>query len=322
MEENNGKDGNGKDAVTERVTDAPKADKAPGATQKPAQEPPIQAWGPQPQMPPQGYQQPPPGYQQPPPGYYPPPPPMYYPPPPRLKQPRVSNKPKVVGSLLVVVAVLGLGMAIVFGLIGMAFTGSIGEWFPGEEGDTMTVTGRVTSLNGTAVPGAVVQVVDEALSGVTDEDGYYIIYNVPIGDQTIRCEKEGYTTVNRRVTVMVDIFNGDPIEPGQDWDQTVNFALTSGSGEVTTGTWMDEDMFEFGAFWMTCMVIMIVASVLSLMGAFFAFKRTNLMFVLVGTVAGIFTVGFFIGSVLAFIALFILLLSLDEFRQTGKENAA
>jgi len=312
MEENNVKDGNGKDAVAERATDAPKADKAPGATPKPAQEP-VQAWGPQPQMPPQGYQQPPPGY-------YPPPPPMYYPPPPRPKRHRASNKPKVVGSLLVVVAVLGLVMAAMFGLIGMAFTGSFGDWFPAEEGDTITVQGRVTALNGTAVPGASVQVVDEGLAAVTDDDGYYAIYNVPVGDQTIRCEKEGYTTINRRVTVMFDFFSGEPNGPNTEWEQTVNFAVSTGSGEVSTGKWSSSDFQEFGTFWQTCMVIMIIASVLSLMGAFFAFKRTNLMMVLVGTVAGIFTIGFMIGSVLAFIALFILLLSLDEFRDRKDEE--
>ncbi|NIP35188.1 MAG: hypothetical protein GWN18_09575, partial [Thermoplasmata archaeon] len=58
---------------------------------------------------------------------------------------------------------------------------------------------------------------------------------------------------------------------------------------------------------------------LALLGAWFAFKRTNLPFVVVGAIAGIFTFGMFIGSVLAFIALFILLLSLDEFK-TGRNG--
>ncbi|MCK4971630.1 MAG: hypothetical protein KAS77_13935, partial [Thermoplasmata archaeon] len=49
--------------------------------------------------------------------------------------------------------------------------------------------------------------------------------------------------------------------------------------------------------------------------AFYAFKRRNLMIVVIGCVAGIFTFGFGIGTVLAFIALFILLLAIDEFKE-------
>jgi hypothetical protein len=226
----------------------------------------------------------------------------------------------VVGSLLVVVAVLGLVMA-AMSFMGLAFFSEFSEWFPGEEGDTMTLEGRVTSLNGTGLDGAVVIVVDEGFSATTDGEGYYVLYGVPVGDQTIRCSKEGYTTINRRVTVFADIFRGsDPGGPGQDVTMNVDFALSQGTGEVTTGTWIDEDMFDFRALWITCNVIMVITSLLALMGAFFAFKRTNMMWVIIGCVAGIFTVGFLIGTVLAFIALFILLLSVDEFQNGRKKD--
>ncbi|MCK5415214.1 MAG: carboxypeptidase regulatory-like domain-containing protein [Thermoplasmata archaeon] len=327
MEDTNGNNGNGNgngngdtDAGPAETPAAPAPTQAappvpiqpaPPAAQPPAPYPP-QGYPPQPQMPP-------PGYQAPPPGYYPPPPPGYYPPPPRLKK-RPSNKPNVVGSLLVVVAVLGLVMA-ALSFTGMAFFSEVSDWFPGEEGDTMTLEGRVTSLNGTGLTGAVVNVVDEGLAATTDGEGYYVIYNVPIGDQTIRCSKDGYTTINRRVTVMADIFNGDgPGGPGEPFTQDVDFALSEGTGEVTTGTWIDADFFDFRALWLTCSVILIITSLLALLGAFYAFKRTNMMWVLIGCVAGIFTIGFMIGTVLAFIALFILLLSLDEFKNGKKKD--
>ncbi|UCC93030.1 MAG: carboxypeptidase regulatory-like domain-containing protein [Thermoplasmata archaeon] len=307
MEEKNGKNGNGNgngDA-------APEATEAPAA---PAQAPPAAAPVPPPGYPPQP-QMPPPGYQAPPAQYYPP---TYYPPPKPKKRP--SSKPNVVGSLLVVVAVLGLVTA-VMSFAGIAFFSGMADWFPGEEGDTMTVEGRVTSLNGTGLADALVLIVDDGLSATTDGEGYYVIYNVPIGDQTIRASKDGYTTINRKVTVIGDIFSGaEPGGPGEPFTQTVNFAMSEGTGEVTTGTWVDTDWLDFRAFLLTCAVIILIASLLALLGAFYAFKRTNAMFVIIGCIAGIFTVGFLIGTVLAFIALFIMLLSLDEFKSTSRKD--
>lgn len=301
MEDKNGNNGNGNG-------DAPaKPEKAPPQASTPE----SQGRSPEPQMPPQGYQAPPPGY------YYPPPP-GYYPPPPRPKK-RKSSKPKVVGSLLVVVAILGFATG-AGSIVGMAFFSEFSDWFPGE-GDTLTLEGRVTSLNGTGLADAVVLVVDEGLSTTTDGEGYYVIYNVPVGDQTIRCSLDGYVTIDRKVTVTGDIFSGqEPDGPGHEFVQTVDFAMSEGTGSVETGRWIEGDMFDFRAIWLTCSVIILVASSLALLGAVYAFKRTNLMFVLIGCVAGIFTMGFFIGTVLAFIALFILLLSLDEFRNGNKKD--
>jgi hypothetical protein len=264
-------------------------------------------------MPPQGQ------YAPPPPGYYPPPPPVYYPPPPPPRKARLSNKPKMVGTLLIIVGVLGLVTA-GMGFFGLAIFGEVADWYPGEEGDTMTVAGRVTMLNGTAIGGAVIVVVDEGLSAVTDSDGYYAIYNVPVGDQTLSCSKEGYTTINRRVTVSADIFRGD--EPFSDFGRDVDFAMTVGDDEVTTGKWIDGDAFDFKAIWLTCTVIILIASLFALFGAFNAFKRANISWVIVGCVAGIFTVGFVIGSILAFVALFILLISLEEFKEIKEEKKA
>ena len=319
MEEKNGNNvngnGNGNGDAGGKPAETPAAP-APAPAVDPAAAPaatyPPQGYPPQPQMPP-------PGYQAPPPGYYPAPPAVYYPPPPRPKK-RPSSKPNVVGSLLVVVAVLGLVMA-AMSMVGAAFFNDVGEWFPGEEGDTLTIEGRVTSLNGTGLPGAIVNVVDEGLASTTDGEGYYVIYNVPIGDQTIRCTKEGYTTINRKVTVGVDIFNGNfPDGTHTEFTMDVDYALSEGDSEITTGRWVSADTLDFQALWITCTIILVIASLLSLLGAFYAFKRTNMMWVLIGCVAGIFTVGFMIGTVLAFVALFILLLSLDEFREGKKKD--
>ncbi len=316
MEKENGSKEKGD--AKDKVVDAPKEkapEKAPPTKTAPPQAPPPGWDPPQPQQPPQRGYAPPPGGQAPPPGYYPPPPPVYYPPPPppRPKR-RSSNKPAVVGSLLIVVGILGLATA-GMGFFGFAFFSTSSEWFPGEEGDVVTVFGEVEALNGTPIEGVSVSILGTNVATTTDDEGHYILYNVPIGDQTIRVAKEGFTTINYRKTFIGDPFNMDSN------DQWQSFVLAQGTGEVTTGNWFNEEIFELGSVLLVCMVIVTITSIIALVAAFSAFKRRNLMLVVIGCIAGIFTIGFGVGTVLAFIALFILLLSIDEFKDPGENGA-
>jgi hypothetical protein len=249
-------------------------------------------------MPPQSYQgQPPQGY--------------YYPPPRRKKE--RSSKPQVVGALLAVVAVLGL-VGAGMGLMGWTFFGNIDEISGTDGSGQATVQGQATFLNGTGVQGVQILIIGEAMSTVTDEDGYYILYNVPTGDHKIQASKDGYFTIIRKVTVTDDSFFGPDWETPNSFETKARFTMSPGTGTVETGRWATQDLDIFRNFILVCAAIGLVASLITAMGAYFAVKRTNLSLVVVGAVAGIFTFGFFIGSVLAFVALFILLLSLDEFR--------
>ncbi len=211
------------------------------------------------------------------------------------------------------VGVLGLITA-GFGFVGFAFFSDATEWFPGEEGTVMTVWGEVEALNGTPIEGASVSIAGTDVATTTDNEGNYILYNVPVGDQTVRVAKDGFTTINHRMTVVGEPFGFD--DPNQRLHE--RFILATGTGEVTTGNWFNEDIFELGSVLLVCMVIVTIASVITLWSAFYAFKRRNLMIVVIGCVAGIFTIGFGIGTVLAFIALFILLLAIDEFKEDKK----
>jgi hypothetical protein len=323
MDEEKGSNGNGE----AKVKDAKAKDaKAPEAKDRkeaaptqaaPPQAPPAGWYPPYPQQPPQRGYVPPPGGQAPPPGYYPMPPPVYYPPPPPPQRPRrKSSKPSVVGALLIIVGILGLATA-ASGLFGYAFFSTSSEWFPGEEGDVMTVWGEVETLNGTPIDGASVTIVGTDVATVTDGDGNYILYNVPVGDQTMKIAKEGYTTINYRTTVIGDPFGFD--ESNQDKHES--FVLAPGTGEVTTGNWFNEDIFDLAGILLVCMVIVAITSVISLVAAIYAFKRRSLMIVVIGCIAGIFTIGFGVGTVLAFIALFVLLLALDEFKDKDENGA-
>ncbi len=211
------------------------------------------------------------------------------------------------------VGVLGLITA-GFGFVGFAFFSDATEWFPGEEGDVITMWGEVEALNGTPIEGASVSIVGTTVATMTDDEGNYILYNVPVGEQTVRVAKEGFTTINNRMTVIGDPFNFDQNNKEE------NFVLAPGTGEVTTGNWFNEDIFDLVNVVLVCTVIVTIASVITLLSAFYAFKRRNLMIVVIGCVAGIFTFGFGIGTVLAFIALFILLLAIDEFKEDKEDK--
>ena len=65
-----------------------------------------------------------------------------------------------------------------------------------------TVTGMVTDA-GTGQPISAVQIsiVGTGLGGLTNEDGRYLIQNVPDGPHTLRAERVGYATVNAEITV-------------------------------------------------------------------------------------------------------------------------
>jgi hypothetical protein len=271
----------------------------PQTTPNGAGQPP--GWPPQPTMPPpQAY-----------------PPQMYYQPPPKKKS-RLSNKPHVVGTILAAVAILGF-IGASFGLAGFSIMADLIEDSTPDD-ELATITGKVTYLNGTGIEGVQVTVVGEALGTVTDAEGYYIIYEVPTGNQRIQATMDGFTTITRKVTVNQDVTFDGAFDPIEDIYTDVHFTMSPGDGSVEVGRFQTDDIEIFKKFVVVCATIGLIASALTAMGAYFAFKRANPSLVVIGAVAGIFTFGFFVGSILAFVALFILLLSLDEFRPVKEQD--
>jgi hypothetical protein len=227
----------------------------------------------------------------------------YEPPPPKPKG--KSSKPSIAGALLLIAAVLGIVGGIA--LLGLGFVfGDMGEGFAffGEEQDA-DITGSVVGLNGTPIAGVNISIVGEPLSTVTDSEGNYIIYNVPSGNQKIMVEKEGYVTIIYKVFI-------DPSQHSRDnnKDSTneFNFTLQVGSGEVEQGSYPPWDLIR--GFMTVCGVLMVVFSIVALIGAIMAFRRTNWGIAMTGAVLGLFTI---VGTLFAVIAIFILVISKDEF---------
>jgi len=268
-----------------------------------------------------GAEQAPPAQQQVP--YWPPAPyPAYYPPPPpaphRAKIIEDSNKPTVVGALLILVGILGIVMWSA-GLAGFSFFGATVD---DNGADSSSIHGFVEYTNGTGVAGANVTVIGTAIATVTDDEGNFVLYSVPHGDQRVQVAKPGYTTLVRKVSV----------SEGSSWDwgwssgttsgytgPKLSFTLAPGTGTTEVGGWDGNmGMGALMAILAVCAAVGIVMSVLAIYGGLQALKRRSFGWVIVGCLAGIFTIGFGIGSVLAFVALFVTLLASEEFKAKAK----
>ncbi len=237
----------------------------------------------------------------------------YYYEPPRHSKKR-SSKPGIAGALLIITAILGL----IFGsmiIVGGEVVGDFGEgmsfWGMAENGD---VSGRVTYKNGTPVVNATVSIVDEPISTQTDDYGNYLLYNVPTGNQKIKVEKEGYNTIIYKLFVSPSDAEWKDKNGKHEWesDNEKDFKLTPGDQEIEMGEYPPWELFQ--TIMTICGILALVFSVFVLLGGYFALQRKNFMFALIGAILGIFTFGFIIGSLFALIALFILIISRDEFK--------
>ena len=288
------------DANASKQTQTPAEGAATAAPPAPTAAP---QWAPQPQLPPQPWT-----------GYYAQPP---APKPPR--EPIVSNKPSLVGGLLVLVGVLGIIMWSM-GIVGFSM---FGDMMDGNGGGPFEINGVVEYTNGTGVAGANVTVVGTSITTVTDNEGNFVLYNVPKGDQRIEVSKAGFVTLVRKVAVTGDMMSGWTwtTSQGTHVGPELHFTLSPGTGRAEIGNFdSDWEFSDVQAFVAVCAVVGIVLSILAIIGGLNAFKKTNFGMVMLGTLAGLFTVGFGIGSILAFVALFILLIASDEFKGKARSE--
>ena len=237
----------------------------------------------------------------------------YYYEPPRVKPGR-SSKPGIAGALLIIAAVIGLIFSIA--IIGMStFVGDFGEgfeiWGVSDKGD---VSGEITHLNGTPVENVTISIVGENLNTQTDSDGLYIIYNVPTGNQKIRIEKEGYNTIIYKAFISPSDSEWEDREKHDGKWETGNefdFTISEGDQVLERGTYPPFGIIS--GFMIVCGIVMLVFSIIALIGGIYAIQRRNFAFAIAGAVLGILTVG---GTLFALIALFILIISRNEFTKS------
>jgi hypothetical protein len=224
-----------------------------------------------------------------------------------------SSKPGIAGVLLIITAVLGL---IVAGCIISQGT-AVSNLEEGSEfwglSDKSDVAGQITTLNGKGVENVTVSIEGEGITTQTDEDGYYALYNVPIGKQKIKVEKDGYNTYLVKVVVPPTESNWDNDYEWNHRGEDFDLKISSGDQLIETGSYPPMEFFS-GIIY-SCGLLLIIFSVLILAAGVVALKRKNFGLAVTGAVLGIFTV---VGALFAIIALFILLISRDEFKRGEK----
>ncbi len=234
----------------------------------------------------------------------------YEPPPPPMKG--RSSKPSIAGALLLITAVLGIVGGVALFSLGFLFEDMEGGFtFFGEEqnGD---ITGTVVAKNGTPIAEVNISIVGEPLSTKTDSEGNYLIYNVPMGNHKIMVEKEGYITIIYKAFISP---SKNPQNNEKDFSNEFDFTLDTGSGVVEKGSYPPWDLIM--VFTAVCGVLIVVFSIIALIGALQAFRRTGWGIAMTGAVLGLFTI---MGTLFALIAIFILVLSKNEFNGSSEYN--
>ena len=181
--------------------------------------------------------------------------------------------------------------------------------------ENVDIEGIVRSNTGTPLQYVKVSIVDKQLFTTTDARGKFILLDVPPGKQEIMVEKEGYTTIIHKAFITP---SGSWLEQFRDYDpdayeKEFEFELTPGEGTKRTGSFPQFALFSCILF--ACAMVAVVFSIVALIGAYFAFKRRKFAITMIGAILGIFSLGFFIGAILSIVALFLLILSSDEFKR-------
>lgn len=227
-------------------------------------------------------------------------------------KPGRSSKPSIAGALLIITAVLGLIGGSMF-FVGGYFFSSFDEDFDFfAQNDKGDIVGRVTFVNQTGVEGATVTIIGTNFKTTTDSDGYYIIYNAPTGNQEIKVEFEGYNTYIRKADIKPKEVN-EWTDDGPLGGNEYNFQITEGDDVIERGKFTPWNAIKNIMY--ICAVLIILFSVFSLIGGIYALKRQKFGMALLGAIFGLFTV---VGSVFALIALFILIISRNEFKSGGE----
>jgi len=205
---------------------------------------------------------------------------------PTIQKMKPTSRLAVAGALLLAVFLLG---AVMGGLLlseREALYHGIGEY-----------RGKVVDESGVAIENAKVYL-DGNFSGVTDEKGIFILKNVSAGKHLLEIEKEGYKKIEAKIFVF-------PARIAI----TSKFVLKEGEG-IEKESDLPSTFIKLIPVIATAIIII---SFLPLVGAVSCFLKRGFVIALIASIFGIFSIGFFIGSILSIIALIIILLSKNEF---------
>lgn len=238
-----------------------------------------------------------------------------------------SSKPVIAGSLLLIIGIIGIIFSTF--VIGGGFALDAFEDIP-FQGFTIThIEGVIQDSNSNPIDNVSISLVDSHLQTMTDKNGSYQILGIPSGYHKLIIQKNGYNTLiyntyiisntdSNEFMKMEDNSNDNPLVID---NEQFNFQLSIGSETFEYGSENPphKEIFEqFGGLISGVGIITLICSLLAIIGGYFAINRKKYVIVVLCSIAAIFSFGFFIGSLLAIIALIIIIISSNEF--DNKEN--
>ncbi len=212
-----------------------------------------------------------------------------------LREP--NKRLQLAAVLLVIAAILGFATVAASAISSSEMAG-LGELFKEAKADVM---GQVKDGEGDPIQGAVVTFSKTGSSYITGASGWYFLEGLPTGEVSLRMEADGYQTVVREVT----------LERGQ---YVVDFVTSPGSGEVVD---TDEAVPEAGdpeAGTVLLLVVITFASILAILGAWAAYSHSGYLLAMAGALFGLLTIGWFVGTACALVALLLVVPLREEFR--------
>jgi hypothetical protein len=233
-----------------------------------------------------------------------------------------SSKPVIAGSLLLIIGIIGIIFSTF--VIGGGFALDAFEDIP-FQGFTVThIEGIIQDSNGNPIENVSISIVDSHLTAITDENGSYEILGIPSGYHKLLIEKDEYNTLiyNTYIISNTDSNEFMKMEDHSEDNPLVidnehfDFQLSTGSGTFEYGSENAPHKYIFeqlGGLISGVGIITLFCSILSIIGGYFAINRKKYVIVVLCSIAAIFSFGFFIGSLLAIIALIIIIISSNEF---------
>jgi hypothetical protein len=238
-----------------------------------------------------------------------------------------SSKPIVAGALLLLIGIIGVVFSSV--AIGGGLIMDTLEDIPFQGYSVTSIDGTITDGSGSPLANVSIEIVGSHLSAMSNTDGYYEIKGIPSGYHEVLLEKEGYNTlIYYTYIVQGDEFDGFQQKHTQDnplsmIESTFDFQMSQGSETYQYGspTAPHQELFERFGGWISIIgVITMVFSIIAIIGGFFSIQRKHYVFVLISSIVAIFSFGFFIGTMLAIIALIIVIISSKEFDLLVKQT--
>ncbi|MEM2899246.1 MAG: carboxypeptidase-like regulatory domain-containing protein, partial [Thermoplasmata archaeon] len=235
---------------------------------------------------------------------------------------KTSKKPIIAGALLIIAGiVIILFSSIIF--VSGAFFWNANEddnyWQNWQSSDLVNIIGTVSNSEGLPLDNVTVSITGTHLYSITNSTGQYKLSGVPCGYREIKLEKDGFHTIIYRTQLKEQDFDNNPYY-NENLTQTnalvFDFTMTPGDDTVTYGPSMHEPNSSWNrvSIWFAvCGTFTMLSGIFSTIGGFYSMQRKHFGLALSGAILGIFGFGFALGTILAIIALFILLLSSDEF---------